>query len=571
MADLYGTPPQIQPRRMSMLGLGLPGNSRGKIDDGVRRTVGMPPKKYRLPGLMDNPPIGKPIYGPQELTPSVGGPGAGLYHPAPPTGPHPMLQQISNPVAPPAMPQAPPQKPWWQRDLFTADDHMPQPEMKIPPVPKMWPQAATDTMKNRFGISSAWDLWPRAAKFPRAAADNLQSKLGITVPEEIVQNIPSSLPPPRTASQPQPTVQQPQSAPAAPPTPQTRTSNVWGMPLGDQFKHLRGPLITNPPDDNGPGYQPFDGPFDPNFNPPAHLRHTATMPYRNDAMTPQAAGQYVDSTLGENQRYMQSKWNAVRQNRGFSPIDSSVGAQGLNPTPRSALYPQSSFVGDWQRKAQGLEAVPRVEPLDNGMSNEEILARVRSGEIPSNLIPQKAGMTPEEAKAHSDKMFARNKEQWAISASRRAENATRDFETQKLALQRRNELRQLSGPRRDMGESWIQSQFRQENPALFARGVNSDMLKYSAAMNARQRMDAPNLGGYSPQDAQLLRQKMYFDNAAGMNDAQRAEARQMLGLQLPQGQSPSSVYPASPGGQSKGNWLHPLNPLSQAWRYLFGG
>ena len=128
-----------------------------------------------------------------------------------------------------------------------------------------------------------------------------------------------------------------------------------------------------------------------------------------------------------------------------------------------------------------------------------------------------------------------------------------------------------------MGESWIQSQFRQENPALFAKGVNNDMLRYSAAMNARQRMDAPNLGGYSPQEEALLRHKLYFDNMADMNDAQRAEARQMLGLQPPQGSHSPGVYPSYAGGQSKGsgqskgNWLNPMNPLSSIWRFLFGG
>lgn len=425
MADLYGTPPKIPSRRMSMLGLGLPGNTQGKIDDGVRRTVGMPPKKYRLPGLMDNPPIGKPIYGPQEMMPAGGAPGMGLFHPAPPTGPHPLLHQISNPVAPQAMPQPPASQP-----------------------------------SGVFGVRE-----PGMFNGPEINAYNApQPSLRQQMPASVGQV----------------------SAPAQPVSPNAADQRLM-----------------------------------------------------ND----------IEAQHQDFRKRVASAWR-------FSPDDSSQGAQGLNPTPRSAMYPAHPYANKFPIQHND---APVVEPSDNGMTQDDYKLALEG----KRLLPN-ANMR----NGRSDPVY---RQQQIDRRNAQAANEARDFEKQKLALQRRNELRQLSGPRRDMGESWIQSQFRQENPALFARGVNSDMLKYSAAMNARQRMDAPNLGGYSPQDAQLLRQKMYFDNAAGMNDAQRAEARQMLGLQPPQGAHSSGVYPAYAGGQSKGNWLHPLNPLSSVWRFLFGG
>ena len=537
MANPYG----IYPRRQSMLGLGMPGNVQGKIDDGIRRSTGMPPKRYPLPGFPENPAIpaghpplqwsadqvggigALPVHNisnqqhggqgffnvPPEDTPSAprftngpfGAPGPDMF------GGHGVNQANQGSAAPP-QPQSPlGQKPWWQRDLFTADDHLPQRTPTGAHFPS-WPSTPV-LDKSIFGIKAAMEQW-----IPQDAAKNL-GRLGINVPAGMVKGgMPQT--PSATPSQP--------SAPMLPPEGGGQSS-VWGLPQA---------RIPAPP-------------------PPRPA---------NGAMTEDEANRYVDQTLGAQQRYQQAKERAVMANH--RPEPAALPASDLQPT--APLYPAHPYSGKFP--IQGRNTPSPVEVRDIGASNRAILGEIQAGNIPSNLI--RPNMTPEQAMA-AKAAWQNNKTQWAASNEKRAENATKEFEAQKLAYQRRRELAALAPRRRDMAESWIQSQFRQENPALFARGVNSDMLKYAAAMNARQRMDAPNIGGMSPQDSMLFRQKMYFDNMAGMTPEQRVEAQRMLGLTPPQQHAtPAGVYPQQ--GQSQGgSWFHPLSPMGQAWKYFFGG
>ena len=321
------------------------------------------------------------------------------------------------------------------------------------------------------------------------------------------------------------------------------------------------PLIGNPSGGgsipvhyNGSGtfsYEsaPRSNPLAPNFIPPGSGMRPA-----NGAMTEMEANRFVDGlTAQENQHR-----NWIMGNARVSPENSSLGVPGLNATPRSAMYPAHPYANKFP--IQHAPVQEQTPVTDNGMSNRAILAKIHSGEIPSNLIPVRPGMTPEQAKAASDQAFARNKAQWAISDQRRAENATRDFEASKLALQRRNELRALRGKRGNMAENWIQSQYRQENPALFAQGVNPDMLRFMAAANARQRMDAPQFGGgYSPMEAEMFRQKLYAENAHNFqntpqNPTAAEDFRRMLGMGPPNGNGSVPVPHGVPVQPASGAW-----------------
>jgi len=354
--------------------------------------------------------------------------------------------------------------------------------------------------KSIFGIKAAMGQW-----IPQDAAKNL-GRLGINVPEGMVKG---GMP------------QAPSVAPAHPAAPMMPPesggqSSVWGLPQA---------RIPAPP-------------------PPRPA---------NGAMSEDEANRYVDQTLGAQQRYQQAKERAVMANH--RPEPAAFPASDLQPT--APLYPAHPYSGKFPIQRTSPAPTPVT---DNGMDNRAALAQVQSGAVPSNLIPVRPGMTPEQAKAASDQAFANNKRQWAISDQRRAENATKEFEAKKLEYQRRRELAALAPRRRSMAEDWIQSQYRMENPAMFARGVNPDMLRFMAAANARQRMDAPQFGGgYSPMEAEMFRQKLYAENAHNFqntpqNPTAAEDFRRMLGMGPPNGNGSVPVPHGVPVQPASGAW-----------------
>ena len=470
---------------------------------------------------------GKGVFSvPPENTPSAprftngpfGPPGPDVF------GGHGVNQASQGPAAHPSMqPQSPlGQKPWWQRDLFTADDHLPQRTPTGAHLPS-WPSTPM-LDKSIFGIKAAMGQW-----IPQDAAKNL-GRLGINVPEGMVKG---GMP------------QAPSVAPAHPAAPMMPPesggqSSVWGLPQA---------RIPAPP-------------------PPRPA---------NGAMSEDEANRYVDQTLGAQQRYQQAKERAVMANH--RPEPAAFPASDLQPT--APLYPAHPYSGKFPIQRTSPAPTPVT---DNGMDNRAALAQVQSGAVPSNLIPVRPGMTPEQAKAASDQAFANNKRQWAKSDQRRAENATKEFEAKKLEYQRRRELAALAPRRRSMAEDWIQSQYRMENPAMFARGVNPDMLRFMAAANAHQRMDAPQFGGgYSPMEAEMFRQKLYAENAHNFqntpqNPTAAEDFRRMLGMGPPNGNN--AVPPqktAIPQQSAFSKWvpyLHAqVNPgqwLGQRFRSMMG-
>ena len=459
---------------------------------------------------------------PPENTPSAprftngpfGPPGPDVF------GGHGVNQASQGPAAHPSMqPQSPlGQKPWWQRDLFTADDHLPQRTPTGAHLPS-WPSTPM-LDKSIFGIKAAMGQW-----IPQDAAKNL-GRLGINVPEGMVKG---GMP------------QAPSVAPAHPAAPMMPPesggqSSVWGLPQA---------RIPAPP-------------------PPRPA---------NGAMSEDEANRYVDQTLGAQQRYQQAKERAVMANH--RPEPAAFPASDLQPT--APLYPAHPYSGKFPIQRTSPAPTPVT---DNGMTQADFHRSRDAGRLPmdpnmrNGVVWHKdntqrqldskgyevdgwENRLPTQNPDHTKNSYHNQQlERRAIQAA----NATRDFEASKLALQRRNELRALRGKRGDMAENWIQSQYRQENPALFAQGVNPDMLRFMAAANARQRMDAPQFGGgYSPMEAEMFRQKLYAENAHNFqntpqNPTAAEDFRRMMGMGPPNGNNTVPVPHGVPAQPASGAW-----------------
>lgn len=226
---------------------------------------------------------------------------------------------------------------------------------------------------------------------------------------------------------------------------------------------------------------------------------------RNGAMTPEAANQWADRTYGAQQRLQQAKEAAALQNsRSSIPGDPGAMVPGLQPT--TPLYPANSFASDpkWSR-------LPQHQPMqveDNGMTQADYHLAKDAGRLApdanmKNGVIYHPSNTKRETNAQGYEVDGTGRvmdwnnpdhtknsyhNQQLKGREIRAANAAREFQDRKLALQRDAELRALTPRRRDMGQDWTQSQYRMDNPALFAKGVNPDMLRFYAAMNARQGM-----------------------------------------------------------------------------------